>query len=76
MNTLFVVDRVEGNMLIVINQETQESFDVPRMMAPHLAEGDVFSITKHTADHEDAKARLDRLKERSPQPSAGDIIDL
>lgn len=76
MNTLFVVDRVEGEVLIVINQETQESFDVPRLLAPHLAEGDVFSITKHAADHEDAKSRLDRLKKRSPQPSSGDIIDL
>ncbi len=77
MSPLFVVDRIEDKMLVVINQDTQDTFDVPRALAPHLAEGDVFSITKHEpSNQEDAEERLARLKKRSPQPSSGDVIDL
>ena len=80
MNTLFTIDRIEGNFMIVIYQETQDVIEVPHALAPMLKEGDVFSIEVQTSAQQsqinDAQARLDRLKATSQQPSSGDVIDL
>ena len=80
MSTLFTIDRIEGTLMIVINQETQDVIEVPHALAPTLKEGDVFSVeTQPSAQQsqlDDAKARLERLKNTSQQPSRGDIIDL
>jgi len=80
MNTLFTIDRIEGNFMIVINQETQDVIEVPHALAPMLKEGDVFSIEVQTSAQQsqidEAQARLDRLKVNSQQPSSGTVIDL
>ena len=80
MNTLFTIDRIEGNFMIVINQETQDVIEVPHALAPMLKEGDVFSIQIQTSVQQsqidEAQARLDRLKVNSQQPSSGTVIDL
>jgi len=80
MNTLFTIDRIEGNLMVVINQETQDVIEVPHALAPMLKEGDVFSIEVQTSVQQsqidEAQARLDRLKANSQQPSSGTVIDL
>lgn len=80
MNTLFTIDRIEGNFMIVINQETQDVIEVPHALAPMLKEGDVFFIEVQTSAQQsqidEAQARLDRLKVNSQQPSSGTVIDL
>ena len=80
MNTLFTIDRIEGNFMIVINQETQDVIEVPHALAPMLKEGDVFFIKVQTSAQQsqidEAQARLDRLKVNSQQPSSGTVIDL
>ena len=80
MNTLFTIDRIEGNFMIFINQETQDVIEVPHALAPMLKEGDVFSIEVQTSAQQsqidEAQARLDRLKVNSQQPSSGTVIDL
>jgi hypothetical protein len=80
MSNIFTIDRIEGTLMIVINQETQDVIEVPHALAPTLKEGDVFSVeTQPSAQQsqlDDAQARLDRLKAKSQQPSRGDIIDL
>ena len=80
MNTIHIVDRIEGDTMVVINQETKETLEVPHGLAPHLSEGDAFSIQSeatHTQTKlDEAKARLERLKSRSPQPSPSSTFDL
>ena len=80
MNTLFTIDRIEGTLMIVVNQHTQEVIEVPHTLAPMLKEGDVFSIQVQSSVQQsqidDAQARLERLKANSQQPSSGDVIDL
>jgi hypothetical protein len=80
MNTLFTVDRIEGKLMVVVNQTTQDVIEVPHALAPTLSEGDVFSIqiqpSAQQSQINDAQARLDRLKATSQQPSSGDVIDL
>ena len=80
MNTLFTIDRIEGTLMVVVNQDTQDVLEVPHALAPTLKEGDVFSIQIQTSAQQsqinDAQARLDRLKATSQQPSSGDVIDL
>ena len=80
MNTTHIVDRIEGTTMIVVNQETNETLEVPHALAPHLSEGDAFSIhsepTLKQNQLDEANARLERLKARSPQPSSGNTFDL
>ena len=80
MNTIHTVDRIEGNTMVVINQDTNESLEVPHGLAPHLSEGDAFSIQIESSTQQtqldEARARLERLKARSPQPSSGNTFDL
>ena len=80
MNTIHIVDRIEGSIMIVVNQETNETLEVPHALAPQLSEGDAFSIqseaTQKQTQLDEAKARLERLKSRSPQPSPGNSFDL
>ena len=80
MNTIHIVDRIEGSTMIVINQETNETLEVPRALAPRLSEGDAFSIrsepTVKQSQLDEAKARLERLKSRTPQPTSGKPFDL
>ena len=80
MNTLFTVDRIEGKLMVVVNQATQDVIEVPHALAPMLKEGDVFSIEAQTSAQQsqidEAQARLDRLKTNSQQPSGGTAIDL
>ena len=80
MNTIHIVDRIEGNIMVVINQNTNESLEVPHALAPNLSEGDAFSIqseaTQKQTQLDEAKDRLERLKSRSTQPSPGNSFDL
>ena len=80
MNTIYIVDRIERDTMVVINQETNETIEVPHALAPHLSEGDAFSIqseaTQQQAQLDQAKARLERLKSRSSQPTSGNPFDL
>ena len=80
MNTIHIVDRIEGNTMVVINQDTNKSLEVPHALAPQLSEGDAFSIqsepTVKQSQLDEAKARLERLKARSPKPSSGNTFDL
>ena len=80
MNTIHIVDRIEGSTMIVVNQETNETLEVPHALAPQLSEGDAFSIQSETTQKQtqldEAKARLERLKSRSPQPNPGNSFDL
>lgn len=74
----FIVDRIEGDTMVVINQDTEETLDLPHALAPNLKEGDAFSISQQdtTTQLSESEERLARLKAKSPQPSTGDIIDL
>ena len=80
MNTVYFVDRIEGNTMVVINQQTNETLEVPHALAPELSEGDAFSIrsepTVNQSQLDEAKERLERLKSRSPQPTSGKPFDL
>ena len=80
MNPTFVVDRIEGDVLIVVHQDTAETLNIPHALAPSLKEGDVFSVqaSQSTKDKalQEAEARLERLKTKSSQPQAGDTFDL
>ena len=79
MNSIYTVDRIEGDIMVVINQDTNQSFDVPHALAPHLSEGDAFSIQSESATQErlsEAESRLNRLKAKSPQPTPGNPFDL
>ena len=80
MNTVYFVDRIEENTMVVINQQTNETLEVPHALAPELSEGDAFSIrsepTVKQNQLDEAKARLERLKARSPKPSSGNTFDL
>lgn len=80
MSTTFVVDRIEGETMVVVNQTTDETIDVPHALAPSLTEGDVFSIQSEASRQqtvlEDAQARLERLKATSEQPQPGTTFDL
>ncbi len=70
-----VVDRVEGDT-VVLESDTSVVFDVPRDAFPEVQEGDVLILTKQDSTQQsDAADRLERLKNRSPQPS-GNIFDL
>ena len=69
-----VVDRIEGDTVIL--ESGSILFDVPRSAFPDVEEGDVLIWKKQEADSTEAEARLERLKERSPQPKGGDIFDL
>ena len=35
--------------MVVINQDTNEMLDVPHALAPHLKEGDAFSVRSETS---------------------------
>ena len=65
--------------MVVINQDTSETIDVPHALAPTLSEGDIFSIQTDSTNKEKCSARLEarlnRLKEKSPQPTS-DNFDL
>jgi hypothetical protein len=80
MNSTYTVDRIEGDIMVVINQDTNETIDVPHALAPSLTEGDVFTIQSDSTIKNDqlseAEARLKRLKEKSPQPTLGSSFDL
>ena len=80
MNTVYFVDRIEGNTMVVINKQTNETLEVPHALAPELSEGDAFSIrsepTVKQSQLDEAKERLERLKSRSPQPTSGNPFDL
>ena len=80
MNNTYIVDRIEGETMVVINQDTSESFDIPHAFAPTLSEGDVFTIQSNSVTKEntlrEAEARLDRLKAKSSQPTSGNPFDL
>ena len=69
-----VVDRIEGDTIIL--ESGSVLFDVPRSAFPDVEEGDVLVWKKQEANTTEAEARLERLKERSPQPKGGDIFDL
>jgi hypothetical protein len=69
-----IVDRIEGDT-IVLESDTSVVFDVPRGAFPEVQEGDILILTKQDSTQSDAADRLERLKNRSPQPS-GNIIDL
>ena len=77
---IHIVDRIEGDTMVVINQDTNETLNVPHALAPHLTEGDAFSIrsepTVKQSQLDEAKARLERLKSRTPQPTSGNPFDL
>lgn len=80
MDITYTVDRIEGNIMVVVNQDTNETLDIPHALAPNLCEGDVFTIrpepgVKQT-QLDEAEARLERLKARSSQPSSGSTFDL
>ncbi len=66
--------------MVVINQETNETLEVPHALAPELSEGDAFSIrseaTVKEGELDEAKARIERLKSRTPQPTSGNPFDL
>ena len=66
--------------MVVINQDTNESLEIPHALAPELSEGDAFSIQSEPSIQQtqldEAKARLERLKTRSPQPNPGSTFDL
>ena len=80
MNSIFIIDRIEADTMIVINQESGESLEIPHALAPHLSEGDAFSIQSEESKTADllksANDRLERLKAKSTQPKPGDIFDL
>lgn len=80
MNSTYTVDRIEGDIMVVINQATNQSIDVPHALAPALTEGDVFTIQSksETKAHQlsEAEARLNRLKAKSPQPTSSNPFDL
>ena len=80
MNPTFVVDRIEGDVLIVVHQDTAETLNIPHALAPSLKEGDVFSVqaSQSAKDNalQEAEARLERLKAKSSQPQPGDTFDL
>ena len=80
MNPTFVVDRIEGDIMIVVHQGTAETLNIPHALAPSLREGDVFSVqaSQSTKDKalQEAEARLERLKAKSSQPQPGDSFDL
>lgn len=80
MNPTFVVDRIEGDVMIVVHQDTAATLNVPHALAPSLKEGDVFSVqaSQSTKDNalQEAEARLERLKAKSSQPQPGDTFDL
>ena len=80
MNSTFIVDRIENDIMVVINQDTSQTIDVPHALAPTLNEGDVFTIQSDSTAKEnklsEAEARLSRLKEKSPQPTSGSPFEL
>ena len=79
MTNTYTVDRIEGDIMVVINQDTNQSFDVPHALAPTLNEGDIFTIQSEAATKEtlsEAEARLNRLKAKSPQPTSDNPFDL
>ena len=80
MNSTYTVDRIEGDIMVVINQDTNQTIDVPHALAPTLNEGDVFTIHSDQVSKEDklseAEARLNRLKAKSAQPTSGNPFDL
>ena len=80
MKHTYTVDRIEGDIMVVINQDTQQQIDVPHILAPSLSEGDVFTLMADSATKEnqldEAKARLERLKAKSVQPTSSNPFDL
>ena len=81
MTQYFVIDRIENEILVVIaQQDPNVSFELPQSIFPEVSEGDILALTPNASSREsalsEANARLERLKSASPQPSAGDIIDL
>ena len=80
MERTFVVDRIEEDTLILIAQDSGQSFQVPTTMFPFLKEGDVLQTKKDTDATQKVQAamqdRLDQLKAKTQQPKKGDVIDL
>ena len=82
MNTekTWIVDRIEGELAIL--ECDGESFEISIKFLPDLSEGDQLLIQKQEADEavstlhtlQEAKARLERLKQRSEPPP--DVFDL
>ena len=80
MNSTYTIDRIEGDIMVVVNQDTNQTIDVPHALAPTLTEGDVFTIQSDSTTKEnmlsEAETRLHRLKAKSPQPTSDNPFDL
>ncbi|MBM4365511.1 MAG: DUF3006 domain-containing protein [Deltaproteobacteria bacterium] len=74
---MIVVDRIEGDRAVLVAGD--ESFSLPVALLPAgTREGDVLALVRDDAAtvgrREDAAARLERLRKRTPQ--GPDSIDL
>ena len=73
-HTIITVDRIENDIAVL--ERDKQIFDIPLALLPDVKEGDQLQITvlDNTKTQDEASARLERLKQRSPPPD--DIIDL
>jgi len=69
---ILIIDRIENDIAVL--EFSNQTYQVPIDILPDVKEGDQIEIIKITPLNIDAKARLERLKLRSPK--SDDVIDL
>lgn len=66
-NTIFTLDRFEGDFAVLENRNTKEMTDIPISNIPSNAkEGDILKLSNgsYVIDYEEARAVSDRIREK------------